>query len=572
MYLDGFFFNCLVKEIRAQLQGSRVEDVYDSEGENLLVQFRAPGQTLRLEISVQSPPFGFFLAKHSQRRKNTGVFAQTLKKYLAGLFCVSVANPPFERRVALAFASAPDSCPDTFLHIEIMGRENDIFLCQEETIVASTRRPGRGPRLLQPGDRFVPVPAPGKLSPTEAVVSRLQPIFHNLGPLRLDKALVQTIFGISPLLARELCHRAKLIPSSLVRELKLQELETLSQEVCALAEASRQGRGQGVVYDQAGPYWTELQHLTAESRKFSSLSAALEYWLFQSGHGSRYAALDARLRSAIAAAIEKTQRTLAKQELELEKARGCQLYREIGDTLLAAIPTPRGAASLVLNNVHTGQPLKIPLDPEKSGSSNAARYYKKYRKYKNAENKVKGQIDSNRRQLEYLRSLEYALDSAATLPELREIKLEMEEVGLIQARSKERPPLPHREDYLAYRSPGGDLVLVGKNNRQNEALTLRKADKTHYWLHTRHFPGSHVILCNSAPDEADLEFAASLAAWHSKARSETKVEVVWTQVKNVKKIPGAKPGLVQYSQYRSAFFPPRPAPGECREIQGGVQQ
>jgi predicted ribosome quality control (RQC) complex YloA/Tae2 family protein len=99
---------------------------------------------------------------------------------------------------------------------------------------------------------------------------------------------------------------------------------------------------------------------------------------------------------------------------------------------------------------------------------------------------------------------------------------------------------------------------VGKNNRQNEELTLRKAQKNHFWLHCRHYPGSHVILCTDNPDRASLEYAASLAAWYSKARSSPKVEVVWTRVKNVKKIPGAKPGMVQYTDYRSTLIEPRP--------------
>lgn len=114
------------------------------------------------------------------------------------------------------------------------------------------------------------------------------------------------------------------------------------------------------------------------------------------------------------------------------------------------------------------------------------------------------------------------------------------------------------DNYLKYRTDLGTIVLVGRNNRQNERLTLHKADKNHFWFHSRHSPGSHVILCTSNPAESELNYAAGLAAWHSKERASAKVEVVWTQVKNVKKIPRGKPGMVQYTNFQSMLIEPIP--------------
>jgi predicted ribosome quality control (RQC) complex YloA/Tae2 family protein len=565
MNLDGFFFNCLVAELKEQLAGSRVEDIYDTQGGNLIIQFRAPGRTLRLEVSVRSGPFCFYLTNQGKGSKGAGVFSQTLKKHLAGQFCVSVTNRPFDRLATLTFAPDLESPGQFFAHIELMGRQNDLILCQGDIITATTRSPRRdSSRPLQPGDRYTYPPGAGKVDPVKASAALLQTLFSNMGPITAEKALVKGIFGVSPLLARELCDRAELKPNCPVQEVDITVLESLSAQIYSLSRATLEGKVCPVVYEQGltqpGPYWIVLTHIAQVPREFPSLSEALEYWTYSSRSSKEFNDLSSRLQGAIQSATSKLQRTMAKQQLELERADSHDIFRQIGDTLLARILTiPRGAKSVTMDNVHTGTPLVIDLDPEKSPSSNAASYYKKYNKYKNALAKVKKHMKANQTLLEYLDSLEYTIESSENPGDLREVMAEMADQGIIKPKTKAKArakALP-QEDYLRYTSPQGETILVGKNNRQNEILTLRKADKEHYWLHTRHFPGSHVILCSPNPDDSSLEYAAALAAWHSKARLSPKVEVVWTQVKNVKKIPGGKPGMVNYYEYRSAAIDPR---------------
>lgn len=558
MHLDGFFFNCLVREIDNQLSGSRVEDVYSAGGGSLVLQVRAPGRTLRLEVSVNSPPYAFFL-KQGGRDKGQGVLAQTIKKHISGLFCLSFRNDPFDRRAVLALGSAPGGDAAAFVHIELMGRQNDLVLCQGDIILASTRPPGRASRPLQPGDRYAPPPAAAKLPPHELTDSLLAALFQNIGPQALERALTRGILGLSPLLAREICHRVQLPPQEPAASLSPPALTSLVQEVRELAQASLDSRGRARVYGDLGPYWTELGHLAAPGRDFPSLSSALEHWSTAFRTQSDFRALLTRLQAAVAAAQARVKRTLAKQDVELERAEGHEHLRQIGDTILASLDEiPRGATQIKLDNVHTGEPLAIRLDPDKSPSSNAAHYYKRYQKFKNGLVKVKARIARGQEQMEYLSSLEYALEAATNLADLMEVRREMEEQGILGKAERSKPRLQPQQDYLVFQSPQGDPILVGKNNRQNEELTLRKAQKNHFWLHCRHYPGSHVILCTDNPDRASLEYAASLAAWYSKARSSPKVEVVWTRVKNVKKIPGAKPGMVQYTDYRSTLIEPRP--------------
>lgn len=554
MNIDGFFFNCLTLETDKELRGSRVEDVYSTD-DGIVIQLRAPGRTLRLKISVYKQPFCFYLAKQTKGRGGD-VFSQTVKKYILGLFCTSISNPAFDRIATLSFAATPQSQPQAFLHIELMGRQNDAILCQDKTIIASTRLPRRDcTRPLQPGDTYSPPPGAGKISPTQVNAAFLQTLFTNIGNVGTEKALVKSIFGISPLLAQEVCHRSGVAPSVPARELNPGQIENLNHALTDLTHASLNGDTQPGVYPNSGPYWAKLDDGTPQP--FSDLSTALEFWVSTFTYGKELNSEKARLMATITTAIDKLKRTIAKQEAELHRAEEFQHLKEIGDTLLAGLHNiSRGATSVTMTNVHTGEEISIPLDPDRSASSNANWYYKRYIKFKNGLIKVKEQIQGNNSYLEYLNSLEYALDSAATDQDLEDIDAEMREQGLLKKQKPKTKTKQRQEEFLNFTTPQGQMVMVGRNNRQNEILTLRKADKEHIWLHTRHCPGSHVVLCTATPDDSCLEFAAGLAAWFSKAKNSPKVEVVWTQVKNVKKIPGAKPGMVQYTDYRSLFIEP----------------
>lgn len=557
MHLDGFFFNALVAEINKEIMGSRVEDVYDSQEGNLILQFRAPGHTLRLEITM--PLQTFYLSVGGRRAKTAGTFSQTLKKHMATLFCSSFTNPPFDRRATLALASSPDSPPTHFLHLEIMGRQNDLIFCEQQNIVLSTRpnKPG-ALRLLQPGDKYSPPDMPSKVSPAGLSGSLLELLMANLKNTSCDKALVKTVMGISPLLATEICFRRG-VTDTVVSDIPLHVFGLLADEIAKLGAATLQGDCQPVLYSQQGPYWIHLKHLPTPALEFDTLSAALSHWQLQSLGSSQFRLLYQRLHKALDAAVKRIQRALDKQQIELLRAQDFEQYRQTADTILACLhQIPKGAGHITLPNIYTGEFQDISLDPALSPSANATFYYKRYGKYKNAAAKVQKQIDSNSSHLGYLHSLDYALESAATLEDLQEVLAEAEESGIIRRQRKIPGPSKMTENYLSFSTDLGTTVLVGKNNRQNERLTLQKAEKDHYWFHCRYSPGSHVILCTSNPTESELTFAAGLAAWHSKERESAKVEVVWTQVKNVKKIPRGKPGMVQYTNFQSMLIEPIP--------------
>jgi len=556
MHIDGFFFNALAAEIHNKIQGSRVEDVYDSQ-QGIILQFRAPGHTLRLEIAI--PPRTFYLTSEGRRARTAGAFSQTLKKHMATLFCTSFTNTPFDRRATLALAASPVSSPGYFLHLEAMGRQNDLILCQQERIILSTRpyKP-EALRPLQPGDNYSPPEMPAKALPHGLTASMLQLLLANQGNSPCEQALVRSVMGVSPLLAREICFRAN-AAAARCQDITPQACSLLAQEIANLSAASLRGDCQPALYSEQGPYWMQLTHLPAPSLQFDTLSAALCHWQLQFHASSHFRRQYQRLRKALDAATSRTQGALQKQYIELQRALNFEHFRQVADTILASLPQiPKGADHITLPNIYTGEFLDIPLDPALSPSANATRYYKRYSKYKNAAAKVQEQIAANESHLAYIQSLDYALEAAQNLEDLQEVLAEAEESGIIRRQRKSAPPPVPGDNYLKYRTDLGTIVLVGRNNRQNERLTLHKADKNHFWFHSRHSPGSHVILCTSNPAESELNYAAGLAAWHSKERASAKVEVVWTQVKNVKKIPRGKPGMVQYTNFQSMLIEPIP--------------
>jgi predicted ribosome quality control (RQC) complex YloA/Tae2 family protein len=440
-----------------------------------------------------------------------------------------------------------------------MGRQNDLILCQQERIILSTRpyKPG-ALRPLQPGDNYSPPEMPAKALPHGLTASMLQLLLANQGNSPCEQALVRSVMGVSPLLAREICFRAN-AAAARCQDITPQACSLLAQEIANLSAASLRGDCQPALYSEQGPYWMQLTHLPAPSLQFDTLSAALCHWQLQFHASSHFRRQYQRLRKALDAATSRTQGALQKQYIELQRALNFEHFRQVADTILASLPQiPKGADHITLPNIYTGEFLDIPLDPALSPSANATRYYKRYSKYKNAAAKVQEQIAANESHLAYIQSLDYALEAAQNLEDLQEVLAEAEESGIIRRQRKSAPPPVPGDNYLKYRTDLGTIVLVGRNNRQNERLTLHKADKNHFWFHSRHSPGSHVILCTSNPAESELNYAAGLAAWHSKERASAKVEVVWTQVKNVKKIPRGKPGMVQYTNFQSMLIEPIP--------------
>lgn len=556
MTLDGFCFTALTKELNDALAGSRVEQFYWADN-GVFARFRAPGRTLAVHFSLFSPPFCLYLADSGDSCRQNTPLTQSLANHLCGKFCIGIDNPPFDRWAIWDFSDKPGGEPRLQLHVEVMGRQNHLTLTRDGTVLAASRKRPHN----QPGHSFVKPPRSDKLNPLRVSPSLVHSVFQAAGDKELSKALVAHIFGVSPLLAAELAFRAGIEPTLPAGALSADQCRKLATEISSLAAKAVSGSSEPVLYWQEGVlrtwYWQQLTHLRPTPRRLDSISEAIasnHQWHRVTGQLNT---LRSGLIAAINTAAARLKGTLVKQQQELAKAQNHEQFRQLGDTLLANLHQVKpGQKHAVLINPHTDKPVTIALDPNRPPSDNAARYYKKHSRLKNAAGKISRQMEAVRENLSYLESLLYAAEVATDPADIQEVYREMAEQGLSKRQHPRRQP-SRRNDFVKLTSPTGDVVLVGKNNRQNEQLTLRKADKNHIWLHVRDYPGSHVVLCNPSPQQQSLLFAASAAAWYSRARQSDKVEVVWTRVRDVKKIPGSKPGMVQYVNYKSLIVDPR---------------
>ena len=555
MALDGFAFTALTNELDQLLAGSRLEQTAVRDYYHVL-NFRAPGKSLALAFSIIVPPHGMFINNHLAGETERNAFTHTLENNLAGMFCTGMSSPPFERWATMGFCTEPGQQPSLLLHVELMGRNNHLTLCQQNIVITTTRRGN----INQSGHSFRPPPDSDKLNPLQLNSGLLHGLIVNQGTKPVARSLIALVRGIGPLLAAELLHRCQLpddLPSAQLTE---KQADALSQEILKLTEAATQGHAAPMVYPSLAQaehwYWQPLQHLSLPGESAESISQAQSaycQWQYSTKGLEKFRS---RLHISVESATARLRRTLEKQKVELARAQNFQQDKEKADTILANLHLmQKGQSKAVLTNPHNAQPLELTMDPRLSPSANAQLLYRKSSRLKKADNKIARQMNRVKDEIQYLNSVAYSLEQAESKQELEEIRQEMISQGLLKHHgpTKRKTPKPL---FSQLRTPEGELVLVGKNNRQNEQLTLRQANKEHIWLHVKDYPGSHTVLCTDSPSQESLLFAASAAAWHSKARDNAKVEVVWTKVKHVKKIPGSAPGRVHYSNYQSLIADP----------------
>ena len=272
------------------------------------------------------------------------------------------------------------------------------------------------------------------------------------------------------------------------------------------------------------------------------------------------------LHKSVQAALDKALLKKKKLSEDLLNAENSDKYRLYGELLTANIHTVRpGARKVTVTNYYDGNPIEIPLDEKLGASANAQRYFKKYSKARTAIHEKQAQLEDNDRDIEYLESVIQMIEAADTVPLLESIRDELESTGYVKRRPKasQRKRKAARPEPYRYTLSDGTLVLVGRNNTENDYLTMKNASKTDVWMHTKDIPGSHVIVkmeagrnLNDLPAEIIYE-AASIAAYHSKASGSTNVPVDYVPVRYVKKPNGAKPGMVIFTHNQTVYVDPK---------------
>lgn len=571
MAIDAICLQAVAGELRPQLLGLRVDKVHQPARNQVVLLFR--GKRLLLNAGAGAPR----LQLTEILRDNPAeppMFCMLLRKHLSGARVAGLTQPPLERLVKIEFDASDElgRAGRRTLVLEAMGRRSNLILLDGEgRVIDSLRRVDAdmsAARQVLPGLFYQPPASTGRLPFLEETEEGFAARFAAAAAEKtLDAFLLDQYFGLSPLMARELAFQAAGDVDARVFQMggpgplwrALEDFQNRVREerftpVCLL----RDGKPLDFACVPVGQYGG-----AAEVVAYPSFSTLLDAFYEAREKQERARQRGADLLRAAATARDRLRRKLALQEKEYAATQDRDKLRIQGDLITANLyRMERGQSRLECENYYeAGAPTSIPLDPLLTPQQNAAKYFKRYAKAKTAEKYLREQMDLARRDLEYLESVLAEIAQAETEADYLDIRAELREAGFLKKqgrgkKEKSRPAAPWE-----FCTSSGLRVLVGRNNRQNDKLTMKDADRRDLWLHTQKIHGSHVILrcAGRTPSEEDIAEAAMVAAWFSQARESGNVPVDYTEVRNVKKPAGARPGMVIYTTCRTVNVTPEEA-------------
>jgi predicted ribosome quality control (RQC) complex YloA/Tae2 family protein len=581
MPFDGIVLSAVAARLSALLPGGKIDKIYQPEADELIFHINAGREKHRLFISSNSANPRICLAGDRGPYPQTPPgFCMLLRKHIQGGRVSRVEQKGTERVIEFTVDTVNELgfSKNKKLSVEIMGKHSNIILLdtQSERIIDSIKRltPEMNRyRQTLPGCPYVAPPSHGKLpwygidgghmETALAAVGPFPPEDRRAAAESVSKAIMSLAQGISPRVADELADEAltETLSGVTIAEASLRALQRL-------ADRTRAGNYAPVVYlDRDGrPLEFHAFPLASfegacEARRFGDINDAVDFY-----YANRIASNRIRQKASDLLKAEKNcldRLFLKKQRLleDLARAENAGGDRLFGELLTANLHVLKpGQKSAVLTNYYDGSEVEIPLDPRMSPSQNAQRYYRLYGKAKTAVIEKKAQLEETDKEIAYLESVLSFTENASTVEETDALRLELIESGYLRrgrqaAAKKQAKPKP---DPLSYTADGGLRVQVGRNNRENDLLTFKKAAGGDLWLHTKDIPGAHVILFTGGKEAspAALSEAAAIAAWHSKGRTSDNVPVDYTLAKYVKKPSGAKPGMVIFTNNRTLYVKP----------------
>ena len=566
MPLDAVCLQAVVAELAPQLTGSRIEKIQQPARDQVVLLLRG---NRRLLLSAGGGQPRLHLTELPRDNPaQPPMFCMLLRKYLSGGIIESIQQAPLERVVTLTVSAADElgERSQFSLILEAVARRANLILADKDGhIIDCLRRIDfemNPDRQVLPGLFYhLPTP-PDKVSPftvTEEEFAVLAAAAGEGAPA--DQWLVRTVNGLSPLVARELTFRACGSTDAPVTghtaalwSAFAAWRDTVNEKHFTPAMLKSSGVPMDFTYLHVGQYGG-----AAEEETYTSFSRLLDDFYEKREQAERVKQKGQDLVKTASNGAARLRRKIAAQEQELAESKNRDKWRVYGELITANLyRMERGMSRLTAQNYYDPDcaDVDIPLDVRLSPQENAAKYFKKYTKAKTAEKYITAQLEKARVELTYLESVLQELTLAESEQDFNDIRAELTDGGYLRAKGRKQPQRPSKP--REFRSTAGLRILVGRNNRQNDRLTAKDAEKWDIWLHTQRIHGSHVILCTGGaqPDEQSIAEAASLAAYFSQAQNSTKVPVDFTQVKYVKKPAGSPPGFVNYTNYKTILADP----------------
>ena len=568
MPLDAICLTAVAAELRRAVIGGKVDKIYQPTRDEVVLHMRTGQGNVRMLLSANPQHPRAHLTETPRENPDTPpMFCMLLRKYFLGGRILAVTQPSMERLLEFRFETLSElgDRVERRLVLECIGRKANLIMLDGEGRITDCLRRVEGDlsarRPLIPG-MFYQAPAPtGKLDPTAMTLEDLRRLVLEQAPEGegQDKWLLDTFSGLSPLVARELEFQGagsrEGLSDRLERLLKAVKEECFQPIVLAKDEKPFDFTFMPVL--QYGP--------SVELRRYDGFSQMLDDYYAQKEAQERVKQRGQDFIRSVTQARSRTAKKIANQEQDLRNAADRERMRQFGDIITSNFHRmERGQTALRAQNYYDpeGGEVDIPLDPLLTPQQNAAKYYKDYKKAQKAEEMLSIQLEKNRRELDYLDSVLQMISLSEGDRDLQEIRQELMDNGYLKQHRRKMTAKGKqkiiRSKPMEFRSSAGLTILVGKNNSQNDRLTLKEADKRDIWLHTQKIHGSHVILKTDGgePDERSLNEAAMLAAWFSQGRESGQVPVDYPPVRYVKKPAGAKPGFVIYNTYHTLYVTP----------------
>lgn len=553
MAYDGLFTLAMTKELQ-QLVTGRIAKVHQPNAQEIILTIRASGSNHKLLFSIHSSYARVHLTDQAvENPAEPPMFCMLLRKHIEGGFIESIKQIDGDRIIVFTITSKNElGDPITReLHAEIMGRHSNLILVEKESqkIVDSLKHlpPAMNSyRTVLPGQNYVAPPAQNKVNPATVSSEELQSFFASE---KTAQEMVQHFTGFSPLHANEFLYRVKTSTSS-ADALFPTFIEEFSKGGSQPTYLEVKGKA------QFSPI--ALTHLEGKPTTYPSLSTLLDRVFFARAERDRVKQQAGDLERWLQNEISKLRLKLKKLQKDLNQASKLDQYQLFGELLMANLYNfEKGQKEISVVNYYdeNGAEVKIPLSERKTPIENAQSYYTKYNKAKNALIMVQQQIDKTNEDLAYFEMLAQQVQQAAP-HDIEEIREELAEQGFMKMRASKRRKKPTKPSPEEFISSTGIRISVGKNNKQNDYLTFKLARKYEIWMHTKDIPGSHVVIHSAEPDEQTIREAATLSAYFSKARDSSSVPVDYTEIRQVKKPSGAKPGFVIYFEQKTIFVTP----------------